>query len=158
MKIEDCHYFHPKPRIEQDAECSVGSGNINDSCVLNVNRGLAAKWENCPGLVWSDWGIGSAAKTNRSTGTKVSKNHLLKLANTRHTPDTGGHRAEGGQTLYLTYFFTFLDIFFLMLRSGLSCWFGEAGVDLFNILHWCLRYSIITFLIPHLTSQTRNLP
>ena len=45
----------------------------------------------------------------------MSKNHLLKLANTRHTPDTGGHRAEGGQTLYLTYFFTFLDIFFLML-------------------------------------------
>ena len=49
MKIEDCHYFHPKPRIEQDAECSVGSGNINDSCVLNVNGEISGKMRKLSG-------------------------------------------------------------------------------------------------------------
>ena len=46
---EDCHYFHPKPRIEQDAGCSVGTGDINDSCVLNVNRGISGKMRKLSG-------------------------------------------------------------------------------------------------------------
>ena len=49
MKIEDCNHFHPKSRVEQGAGCNVGSGDINDSCVLNVNRGISGKMRKLSG-------------------------------------------------------------------------------------------------------------